>query len=285
MTGIYKITNRINGKVYIGQAHDIFLRWKQHRRVHETQNSNYAIYRAFRKYGFENFDFSVIEELTDDINKLNEREKYWIKHYHSYVKDSECNGYNMTLGGDGNALIDIDTVRELWDAGLAVIEIADATGHDRSAVRKYLTGWSDYCEEESRKRGNMSQWKNRGESVEQYTLSGEYVATFYNMSEAERLTGISSKNIWSAVSKKSYSAGGYQWKYANDNSLMGDIAKKTKKQKQAVIRINEEGTTTRFKSAAEAERQTKVSAAQIRKVCQGKGMTAGGYVWSYEKGE
>lgn len=66
---------------------------------------------------------------------------------------------------------------------------------------------------------------------------------------------------------------------------MGDIAKKTKKQKQAVIRINEDGTTTRFKSAAEAERQTKVSAAQIRKVCQGKGMTAGGYVWSYEKGE
>lgn len=285
MTGIYKITNKINGKIYIGQSHDIFLRWQQHRRTFESRCSNYALYKAFEKYGFENFDFSVVEELPNDIELLNDREKYWIKHFHSYVKDSECNGYNMTIGGDGNALIDIDFVRELWDAGKTVIEISKETGHDRSAIRKYLKDWSDYSEEESRSRGNRLMWQNRGESVEQYSLKGEYINTFINLADAERHTGVNSKNIWCAVSKNALSAGGYQWKYCSDKTILGDISKQTKKQKQSVVRINKDGTTTTYESAAEASRQTGINASQIRRVCQGRGLSAGGYKWYYEKGE
>lgn len=285
MTGIYKITNKINGKIYVGQSHDIFLRWQQHRRTFESHSSNYALYKAFEKYGFENFEFSVLEELPNDIHLLNEREKYWIKHLHTYTKDPECNGYNMTLGGDGNALIDIDFVRELWDAGKTIIEIANEIGHDRSAIKKYLVGWSDYSEQEARSRGNRLMWKNRGESVEQYSLSGEYIDTFANLADAERCTGVNSKNIWSVVSKNSLSAGGYQWKYASDTTKVDNVIKKVKKQKQSVTRINKDGTTTTYESAAEASRQTGITASQIRKVCQGKGLTAGGYKWYYEKGD
>lgn len=283
MTGIYKITNKINGKMYVGQSIDIFDRWRQHEQNHRLKLSNFAIYRAFDKYGFENFEFSVIEETTKE--QLDEREVYWIQTLHTYLKDPLCNGYNMTLGGEGNASIDAEIVCALWNEGKSVIEIATITGHDRSAVRKYLVDCPNYNEYEARSRGNRTMWENRGESVEQYTLTGKYIDTYSNLANAERHTGVSAKNIWCAVSKKSLSAGGYQWKYCIDNSVMLDITKKTKKQRQPVVRMNKDGTTTIYESAAEASRQTGIDATQIRRVCQGKSLTAGGYKWYYEKGE
>ena len=49
--GIYKITNLINNKVYIGQSIDIERRWQEHRKLCKTGNA--LIYKAFRKYGLE----------------------------------------------------------------------------------------------------------------------------------------------------------------------------------------------------------------------------------------
>ena len=280
MIGIYKITNKINGKMYVGQSQDIFERWRTHETNFRLKRYDYTLYRAFEKYGFENFEFSVIEEITTE--QLNERERYWIKTLHTYVKDPECNGYNMTVGGEGLGLIDIEEVKYLWGLGKSVIEIAEQTGHDRSAIRKYLAECPDYNEQEARSRGNKRMWQNRGEAVEQYTLAGNYIDTFYNLADAERCTGISSKSIWNTVAKKTLTAGGYQWKYCSDESLVTDVSKKAKRQKRPVMQINKDGTTKRYESSAEAERQTGISAITIRKVCQGKGKTAGGYVWKYE---
>lgn len=108
MNYIYKITNQINGKLYIGlttkdRPTD---RYSQHRYLarHPEQeskmNQNSALHNAMRKYGIDNFTFEVIEEVPDDID-LNDREKYWINFYHTYVKDPLCNGYNLTEGGEG----------------------------------------------------------------------------------------------------------------------------------------------------------------------------------------
>ena len=93
MIGIYKITNQINNKIYIGQSQNISQRWKSHRSHY--QKDDYPIYRAMRKYGLENFTFEVIEECT--LEELNDREKYWIKYYNSH---NLLNGYNLTDGGN-----------------------------------------------------------------------------------------------------------------------------------------------------------------------------------------
>ena len=98
MIGIYKITNTINGRVYIGQAQDIEFRWKRHERDSKTENQ--VIYRAMRKYGIENFSFEVVEECS--IEELDEKEIYYIEQYRSYVGWKDSNGYNMTLGGGGS---------------------------------------------------------------------------------------------------------------------------------------------------------------------------------------
>lgn len=97
MTGIYKITNNINGKIYIGQSIDINKRWKEHKHRSQIPNKEYDkyLYRAFRKYGIENFTFEILEECTRE--QLNEKENYYILLYKS---NDDFYGYNETSGYD-----------------------------------------------------------------------------------------------------------------------------------------------------------------------------------------
>ena len=94
--GIYKITNKLNNKVYIGCSKNIQHRWIAHKSESVLENNpqyNYSIHKAFRKYGIDNFSFEIIESTEE--KDLFDKEKYWIKFYDSYN-----NGYNETLGGD-----------------------------------------------------------------------------------------------------------------------------------------------------------------------------------------
>lgn len=88
MVGIYKITNKINGKSYIGQSVDIKRRFMEHKTPHGQVT---PIKLAIKKYGKENFSFEVLEECTPDA--LDEREIWWI----SELKPK----YNRTTGGNG----------------------------------------------------------------------------------------------------------------------------------------------------------------------------------------
>jgi len=95
MTGIYYIKNLITSEYYIGQSIDIMKRWCQHRYQgthHTKEEGNFPLYVSMRKYGLNNFEFKVIEECPED--ELDEREKYWINYYNSYLK-----GYNCNTGG------------------------------------------------------------------------------------------------------------------------------------------------------------------------------------------
>lgn len=98
MIGIYKITNNINGKVYVGQSNNIHKRWNQHTSKYEwNRNSDKPLYKAFSKYGLQNFTFSVLEECS--LEELDKKEEYWIKKLNSLVHH---NGYNIRSGGEGN---------------------------------------------------------------------------------------------------------------------------------------------------------------------------------------
>ena len=99
VTGIYKIQNKINRHIYIGQASDIYRRWTDY----DTQpfnpkqlNYNCTISKAIRKYGINAFEFSLVEECK--IEELDEKEIYWIAYFDSYY-----HGYNETTGGGGSA--------------------------------------------------------------------------------------------------------------------------------------------------------------------------------------
>lgn len=110
MIGIYKITNIINGKSYIGQSTDIHRRWKNEITDSKCINANsynYPLMKAFRKYGIDNFKFEIIEECNSE--ELNQKEIYWIDYY-----DTFFHGYNQTLGGD-------TTIRQPKESVIGVI--------------------------------------------------------------------------------------------------------------------------------------------------------------------
>lgn len=109
ITGIYKITNNINGKSYIGQSIDIENRWKQEKsRAFSLQASAYnnILSQAFRKYGIENFTFEIVETCKPE--ELNEKEIYYISKFNTYYE-----GYNATTGGgNGNQNNEIKISKE-----------------------------------------------------------------------------------------------------------------------------------------------------------------------------
>lgn len=79
--GIYQITNKVNGKFYIGQSRNIKKRWRQHTRGLDKSNAlstgSYPLRAAFIKYGLDKFDFKVIEECPEE--QLLSRETFWIQ--------------------------------------------------------------------------------------------------------------------------------------------------------------------------------------------------------------
>lgn len=96
--GIYKITNQVNGKCYIGQSVNIARRWRDHKKTSSDASYNAydsVLHKAFRKYGIENFSFEVLEECSQE--SLNAKEIYWINYFNS---DDSQRGYNLTPGGD-----------------------------------------------------------------------------------------------------------------------------------------------------------------------------------------
>jgi predicted DNA-binding protein YlxM (UPF0122 family) len=95
MTGIYKYTNKDNGKIYIGRSVNITKRkWE-----HFHSPSPYSFFdQTLVKIGEDKFDFEIIEECSAE--ELRDREKYWIKFYNCCVLDSRDGGYNLTRGGE-----------------------------------------------------------------------------------------------------------------------------------------------------------------------------------------
>lgn len=96
---IYKATNVISGKAYIGFDSNWPNRQIQHQKSSNNPsqlNHNCIFHRAIRKYGWDVFKWEVIYQSYDGNYCLNEMEPHFIKEYDSYK-----NGYNMTLGGNG----------------------------------------------------------------------------------------------------------------------------------------------------------------------------------------
>lgn len=94
---VYKVTNKNNGKVYIGRCVNLNIRWKDHQRDALKRQSQLVFHRAIRKYGVEAFTIEVIYH-ANTVDELSKMEIFFIILYQSHKSK---NGYNMTLGGDG----------------------------------------------------------------------------------------------------------------------------------------------------------------------------------------
>ena len=210
MAYIYKITNDINNKIYIGKTEfSVEKRWKEHCRDSQKENKqNRPLYRAMKKYGLNHFHIEVIEK-TD---RGEEREKYWIEYYGSFKK-----GYNATLGGDGKPYIDRELVIQNYKQLHSLVKVAELMNISTDSVSAILK-----MNDIPVRSGTEVMKEQYGKVVSAYTKQNEFVKSFSSYSDAAQwlidnnLTGCKKTTIRTHISEvvrgKRKSAAGFIWK-------------------------------------------------------------------------
>lgn len=132
---IYKITNKINNKCYIGKTErTVEIRWKEHLKNINQYKDHLPLYKALYSYGKENF---IVEELEEcDTNIIDDREIYWIAYFNSYGKL----GYNCTGGGEGGikAYEHIDEIIKRYENGERLDLLCKEFHYDYASIRPKL---------------------------------------------------------------------------------------------------------------------------------------------------
>ena len=134
MAFIYKITNLVNNKCYIGKTErSIKQRWKEHLKKHKKLDL--PLYRALNKYGIEKFQIEQLEKCSSE--EVDDRETYWITYYNSCKQ-----GYNCTLGGEGGLLYlpeeQIQNIITRYNNGECLSSLCQEYHHDYYIVRATL---------------------------------------------------------------------------------------------------------------------------------------------------
>ena len=170
---IYKINNLINGKIYIGQTtQTIESRWGDHKKSSKNKDKmKYALYRAMSKYGIKNFTIEEIEKC--EIDKLNDREVYWISFYDSFNNDK---GYNLTLGGGGKKVHNLneEVVLKQFEELDNVSEVAKIYGCSCDVIKLILDKHNIHIKNST----------ERGFSVDRYSLDGILLEHYESLHEA-----------------------------------------------------------------------------------------------------
>ena len=185
---IYKITNKINKKSYIGQTiRPVNERWNEHKSRFNKKDTKLA--RAIRKYGLENFEFSTIYE-ANTIEELNKIEKKYIENL-----DTVNNGYNIKEGG--------------WNCNL--------TDEIKNKISKANKGKKNPKVSESNrkrigeKRNNKNYFgnKNSNKSI----LCIENQTTYRSITQASKELNISTRSIHDNLKGRYDKVKGFSFKY------------------------------------------------------------------------
>lgn len=190
---VYKITNKINNKVYIGiTSKGISARWKEHL-WNAEHGCPFKLHNALRKYGKENFTIELID-FCNSWEELTEKEKYYIAQYKSTEDEF---GYNLTEGGDGTiGRIVTDETREKIRQKAIGREVSDETRQKLSEAGKVRTeGRENYW-----KSGNVG--KKTRKAVLQYTKEGNFIREFEGVNVAAKELGMSATTIITSLKHK-----------------------------------------------------------------------------------
>lgn len=192
---IYLWTNLVNGKKYVGQTTCFHRRMKTYRYTYPNAYMEHAV----KKHGIDNFDITILERDVP-LDKLDEREQYWLDYYQSYDMDK---GYN-------------------------ICKIASTT-KGVTHTEEWCQEHSDYMKEKWKDAEYRSFWHNRMSGENNYfygkRFSGdknghakavrcvELNKIYTTVQEASKCSGTSRQNISHVLNGRQETAGGYHWEY------------------------------------------------------------------------
>lgn len=276
---IYKITNSINKKVYIGQTRSsVKHRWDQHISAalsdKDKQDYNFLLHKAIRKYGKDNFQVEMIEEIEEESD-LSKREQFWINHYHSCILEENANGYNMTYGGEGSSKINKYELYELWMSGKGSVEIARLTGHLELSVRNNLQTFNEYNKE-------LDFARNTGTKVYCYNENGELICEYPSIAYASKVAGVDSSIISKCCNKTKKSAGGYFWSYKSNDHFEPQKLRRWTRYRIVQLSLDEKIIAIHESLSSAGRSMNKKQTKYIKECCEGIRHSMYGYKWKYE---
>lgn len=250
---IYLITNRVTGKRYVGQTihEDIETRWNQHRRVCENMLGRH-ICAAYKKYGVQNFEFTIICVCFDEA--CNELEENYITKFNTLAP----NGYNLRAGGNNS-------------------KHSEESKKLMSQNRKGK-GLGCITEEICKQRSE----RFKGENNPNF---GKSLTNDQKIKISEKM-----KQIWEEKKKNGYTnsprllaalAEGRR-KRIEEARLRNSNKPELKGRKQRVAKLDDLGNILEeFDSITDAASKTKLQSTKISMVCRGERITTGGFKWKY----
>ena len=244
--GIYKITNLINGKVYIGQSVNIEYRWQQEKHF---QGVNDHLKSAFLKYGLENFCFEILEECQQE--ELNKKECFYIKNYNSFDRNF---GYNETTGGSKG-------------------HIQRGRKQSQEVRKKISEAKKGKCFTEEHKKALSEAWKYRDKKFSEETKckQREGLKKYYSNLSSEVLKKRGEK-ISEAKKGKCFTE--------EHKKALSEAAKHRKKPTKAKkVLCLETGKV--YNTIAEAAKDTNSCRSKISSVCKGERKTTNGLRFVY----
>lgn len=258
---VYKYTNLINGKIYIGQTIGT-LEYRAGHNGYKYRKCTY-FYNAIKKYGWENF---AVEILQDNLTReqANELEIKYIKQFNS---QDEKIGYNISDGGNTNSVLR-KTVYQYDLNGKYIREWESVSEAERyynttiSVINKRSSAGYQWKYEKFEQISPILNANNTGEQkkVYQYDLDGNFICEYDSLSEAARLNGNPNgfKHISLCCNHKRRSAMGFRWSFTFVDKLpYDDKIKKCIKHKIAKINPITNEIIELFDSPSEAAQTVK----------------------------
>lgn len=183
---VYKITNKVTGKIYIGITNQGSGARYRHHWYESRIGEPSPIHRSMAKYGEENFTLEIID-FADSYEELKEKEKFWIKELNSMDRSI---GYNLTEGGDGTfGRMHSEETKEKIRQKAIGRKISEETKKKMSEIR---TG---KCSDKQKQHLKKIAIQTKAIPVLQFSKTGEFIARYESVSEASRQTGINGDTI------------------------------------------------------------------------------------------
>ena len=226
---IYCITNKVNGKKYIGQTNrDIDSRWKDHIRKARYNKDNQYLYTAMNKYGVENFDIKEIKKIYSNdkstlASELNNKEIFYISNFMT----RKPNGYNMTDGGvllpntyELKPVCNYDLSRNLVPEFESLSEAARFYNISEADI-------SNCCNRKKVLIVNNFLWRFKGDDYDvktielhtkiicQYDVHGNFIKKYEGLNKA--INEVGNANIGLCCKGKHKIASCFVWRYLGDS--------------------------------------------------------------------